>query len=117
MSDKDAIRNVAEKYAEGTRNRDIALLKTLFHENAVMSGWLGPDLLIGSPAPFFGALEANEVGLDYSSETIDVWSDGMIGGATTKEENLLGLSFTNVFQMVKTTDGDWKIVSKLFRHR
>ncbi|MEL6801006.1 MAG: hypothetical protein AAFO80_14090 [Pseudomonadota bacterium] len=43
-----------EAYIEGTRTRDVALLKTVFADGAVMTGYLGPDLLHGGPEPFYG---------------------------------------------------------------
>ena len=107
---------VIDAYARGTRSRDVALLKTLFHPEAVMTGWMGPDLLHGGPDPFYAALEANEVGDDYSSETHALIVTDKIASAVTKEQNLLGMSFTNHFHMVQLADGTWRITSKLFRH-
>ncbi len=109
-------RAVVEAYVTGTRTRDTLLLKEIFHENAVMSGWLGPDLLVGGPEPFYGALEANEVGDDYTAEITELTETGNIATATLAEENLLGLSFTNLFHLVQLADGSWRITSKLFRH-
>jgi len=107
---------VVEAYTTGTATRDVALLKSIFHEDAVMTGYLGPDFLNGSPAPFFGALEANEVGPDYASETTGLTVTDRIAHATTEEQNLLGLNFTNHFHMAQLDDGTWRITSKLFRH-
>ena len=107
---------VVEAYVTGTKTRDVALLRQVFHESAVMSGYLGPDLLCGGPEPFYGALEANEVGPDYSHEIVSVITDDSIATAELHEANLLGLSFTNHFHMARQIDGTWRIVSKLFRH-
>ncbi len=107
---------VIEAYATGTATRDIALLKSIFHEDAVMTGYLGEDFLNGGPEPFFQALEANEVAADYSSYTSDLSVTGKIACATTKEQNLLGLEFTNHFHLAQLDDGTWRITSKLFRH-
>ncbi|MEM9474965.1 MAG: nuclear transport factor 2 family protein [Pseudomonadota bacterium] len=105
-----------EAYITGTRTRDIALLKTVFAEGAVMTGYLGPDLLHGGPEPFYGALEANEVGDDYAATIVDVSEEGAIATAKITEENLLGLSFVNHFQLIRLPDGGWKISAKLFKH-
>jgi hypothetical protein len=115
MSETDP-RAVIDAYAEGTRTRDIDMLRAAFHPDAVMSGWLGPDLLHGSPQPFFDALGANEVGPDYRSEITALEVDGPIAWAETREENLLGLSFLNRFHLLRLEDGTWRIVAKLFRH-
>ena len=115
MSDQD-VRAVIDAYAEGTRTRDIAKLKGCFAEGAKMTGWLGPDLLQGGPEPFYGALEANEVGDDYTSEITALTVEGPIAWTETRERNLLGLNFVNRFHLVRDGEGRWAIVSKLFAH-
>ncbi|MEO0691740.1 MAG: nuclear transport factor 2 family protein [Pseudomonadota bacterium] len=105
-----------EAYIEGTRTRDVALLKTVFADGAVMTGYLGPDLLHGGPEPFYGALEANEVGDDYAATIVDVTETGAIATGQLAEDNLLGLSFLNHFQLVHLPEGGWKISAKLFKH-
>lgn len=107
---------VIEAYAQATRTRDIALLKSIFHGNAVMTGWLGSDFLCGGPEPFYAALETNDVGEDYTSETVHIAVNGRIATAETSERNLLGLSFTNYFHMAELPDGTWRLTSKSFRH-
>jgi len=112
----DTPRAAVEAYVTGTKTRDLALLKTVFADGAVMTGYLGPDLLHGGPEPFYGALEANEVGDDYASEITNVNEDGAIATAHLHEDNLLGLSFDNHFQLIKLPEGGWKISAKLFKH-
>ena len=112
----DTAHAAVEAYIEGTRTRDIALLKTVFADGAVMTGYLGPDLLHGGPEPFYGALESNEVGDDYSAAITHVAEEGGVATATITEDNLLGLSFTNHFQLVRLPEDGWKISAKLFLH-
>ncbi|MEJ6393571.1 nuclear transport factor 2 family protein [Gymnodinialimonas sp. 2305UL16-5] len=107
---------VVEAYVEGTRGRDIELLKQIFHDSAIMTGWLGPDFLNGSPEPFYTALETNEVGADYTSNIVSVEISDKIATAELHETNLLGLSFINHFHLAQLHDGTWRITSKLFRH-
>jgi len=109
-------KSVVEAYIKGTATRDIDLLKTAFHASAIMTGWLGPDLVHGGPEPFYGALEANEVGDDYSAEITAIQVDDKIATASITERNLLGMSFDNHFQIVQLDDGTWRISAKLFRH-
>lgn len=116
MTQKESPKAVVEAYVEGTRTRDIDLLKSIFHADAVMTGWLGPDLLLGGPEPFFGALEANEVGDDYSAEIVSLSVTDKIATAELAETNLFGMSFTNLFHIAQIGDGSWQIASKLFRH-
>jgi hypothetical protein len=116
MTETQSPKAVVEAYVEGTRARDIDLLKSIFHVDAVMTGWLGPDLLLGGPEPFFGALDTNEVGDNYAAEIVSLSVTDKIATAELSETNLLGLSFTNLFHIAQMGDGSWQIVSKLFRH-
>jgi len=107
---------VIDAYIEGTRTRDVSLLQTIFADGAVMSGWLGLDHLMGGPEPFYGALQANEVGPDYAATVTALHQDGPIATAHLSEQNLLGLAFENHFHMVQNGDDAWQITAKLFRH-
>ena len=47
--DINDVAQIMKQYEEGTRNRDIALLQSIFHENALMSGYMAGNLLVGPP--------------------------------------------------------------------
>ncbi|MGR3469296.1 MAG: nuclear transport factor 2 family protein [Shimia sp.] len=114
-TDPAAVREILDAYTTATRARDVEALKAVFHENAVMSGYLGPDLLVGSPQPFFDFLAGNEVAPDYTSQVLGIEVTGNIAVATVAEDNLFGMSFVNHFHLVKG-NGGWTITSKLFHH-
>ncbi|WP_420568809.1 nuclear transport factor 2 family protein [Thalassovita sp.] len=110
-----AVKTIIADYIKGTADSDPALLKSLFHKSAVMSGYLGPDLLLGGPQPFFDAIAANKVGPDYTAEITELTVTGRTASATIVEDNLYGLSFINTFHLLHI-DGAWTITSKLFHH-
>ncbi len=110
-----AVKAVVGNYIKGTATSDPALLQSLFHESAVMSGYLGPELLLGGPRPFFDAIAKNEVGPDYSGEITELSITGRTATATLVEDNLYGLSFVNAFHLLKI-EGRWTITAKLFHH-
>ncbi|MEL6186825.1 MAG: nuclear transport factor 2 family protein [Myxococcota bacterium] len=110
--------DVIEGYIKGTRDRDIARLKTVFHEAAVMSGYLGPNLLAGSPEPFYAHLEAHphaDQGHAYRAAIAHVSVVGRTAVARLVEDSLYGMSFVNDFHLLQI-DGKWSITSKLFHH-
>lgn len=109
------VTQVLKQYEEGTRNRDIPLLQSIFHENALMSGYMAGNLMVGSPQPFFDFLAANTVSPEYSSSIVAVEISGNTASATVYEDQLFDLSFVNNFQLIKT-EGKWLIVAKLFHH-
>lgn len=115
IDDTLAVKEVVGNYIEGTATSDPDLLRSLFHETAVMSGYLGPDMLVGSPEPFYQAIAARKVGPDYKGEITEVSVIGRTATATVVEDNLYDLSFVNTFHLLNV-DGAWTITSKLFHH-
>jgi hypothetical protein len=85
------VRAVIDARAEGTRRRDVALLRRCVAEGARMTGRLGPDLMQGGPEPFHDAPEADEVGPDHAFEVTAPAVEGPIAWAGTRETNLPGL--------------------------
>ena len=113
VTDATAVHTVMTEYAEATRARSVERLSALFHPQAVMTGYLGPDLLVGGPGPFYDALAANEVSPAYRGMVLSVSVTGDTARAVVAEQNLFGMAFVNDFHLVRTADG-WRIVSKLF---
>lgn len=113
LTETRAVIAILDGYTAATRARDVAALKALFHEGAVMSGYLGPDLLVGSPQPFYDFLAGNEVSPDYDSAVLSVTVTGATARAVVAESHLFDMSFVNDFHLVKGPEG-WAIVSKLF---
>lgn len=110
-----AVKAVVKEYVAATLERDVSRLKAIFHPNAAMSGYLGPNQLIGSPQPFYDHLEANPHGEGYVGEISHVSVVGRTACARLVEENLYGMSFVNDFHLLND-NGTWVIVSKLFHH-
>ncbi len=117
-SNDSAVRKVIENYMEGTFKADVETLKSCFHPNAVMNGYLGQDLLIGGPEPFFSDIGSNPSmesgGLPYRGEIISLEINKQVASVTLKEEGFPdGMSFLNYFHLIKES-GNWKITSKTF---
>ncbi len=113
--DTVAVKAVVSDYIRGTAESDPERLKSVFHEKAVMSGYLGPDLLLGGPEPFFEAIGQRKIGPDYRAEITEITVVGQTATATIVEDNLYDLSFVSTFHLLKV-EGAWTITSKLFHH-
>jgi len=113
--DTNAVKAVIANYIKGTANSDPDLLRSVFHKNAVMSGYLGLDMLLGNPEPFFQTIAQKKVGPDYEGEIVQISVTGRTAMASVVEDNLYDLSFVNTFHLLNL-DGVWKITSKLFHH-
>ncbi|MBW2000044.1 MAG: nuclear transport factor 2 family protein [Deltaproteobacteria bacterium] len=117
-SEKEAVREVVQKYIDGTYHGDVKALRECFHPSAVMNGYLGDQLLLGNPEPFFEEMEKNppmaEAGAPYKGEITSVDVVGNIASVTLKESGFAGsMNFTDYFHLIKV-EGEWKIFSKTF---
>jgi len=112
-----AVRHLLQQYIEGSYTANVDLLKTCFHADAVMSGYLEDELDIGTPQPFYDELEAatssREAGENYLGEIGFIHICGPIASASVVEANLLGVNYVNHFHLLKI-EGAWRIVSKIY---
>jgi len=122
LEDIAAVRKVMEQYTEGTWTADEAMLRGIFHENAVMNGYFGRKVILGSPKPFFEEMAKlasvnqsfKSENLPYRSELVSMNVYAQAAAAIVQETGYAGAySFTDSFLLIKI-DGHWKILSKLF---
>lgn len=108
------VKSTIQRYVNGTKEGNIAILSSVFHPRAIMSGDLGPNkLVLSSPEIFFNDIEGEKADeqYDYTIESITV--KGAIASVVLSEKGLKGAAFENHFQLQKI-DGRWLIISKLF---
>lgn len=116
--DEAAVRDVVQKYIEGTFTGDVKVLRDCFHPNAVMNGYLGDQLIVGDPEPFFENMEQApsmaEGRAPYQGNVTSVEVVGNVASVTLKETGFGGdMAFTDYFHLLKE-QGEWKIISKTF---
>lgn len=113
---KDVV-NVINMYIEGTRTGNTDMIRKSFHPDALMSGYMGPKCLIGDITPFTNHVETSgkPATPPYQGHMISLDITGNIASAKVVEDDLYGMDFVNFFHLM-SVDGEWKIVSKLFRH-
>jgi len=117
-TEEKAVREVLQNYIDGTYNADIAKLKSVFHEKAVMNGYLGPDLLLADPTPFIedmaSAPSMKSNNDPYQTEIKHLVIEGNVASAALYETGFRGdAALVDFFHLIKT-DGNWHIISKLF---
>ena len=111
-------RAVIEEYVNACNDGSVERLRAIFHEQALMSGYMMGEYLMGSPEPFFQVVEnpppeAPQTNGNYKAEITSVEVSGPIASVTLKEAGFMGINFTDYFHLVKV-EGSWKIVSKTF---
>jgi hypothetical protein len=117
-SDTTGVRTVMERYIDATYRADVATLRSLFHPQATMTGYLGGELILGGPESFFadigGRPSMAEAGDPYKGEIVATHASGYTGSAVIEQSGFFGAGyFVDYFHLVKI-DGEWLIISKTF---
>lgn len=114
-SDDTPIRETIDRYVEGMRTADVALLRSAFHEHANMFGDFGDDLMaapIGALFDWAGEeLEPGATGRDHRIEIEDLEVTGDVALARVHERDFFGGDAREFFTLVRTPDG-WRITNK-----
>ena len=113
------VREAVGRYIDATYRGDVEALRACFHESAVMSGYLGEELLTGSAERFFQDIASTpsmeSTGAPYVAETTSVEVVGNAASVRVDETGFFGrFAFSNWFHLLRGADGDWLIVGKLF---
>jgi len=116
--DVSAVREVMERYVDATFRADVDAVRNTFHPGASMAGYLGEDLLVGTPGPFLTDIGSRpsmaESAAPYKADISSIHVSGRAATATLTESGFFGvMQFVNYFHLLNV-DGDWKIISKTF---
>ncbi len=118
-SDADQVRGVIGRYIEGSQRGDLGLVKSVFHPDARMSGFLQGNMMVGGPQPFYDAVASapspEKSGEPYRAQITHLDVAGRVASVTLTEGPYWGLHFTNYFHLIRA-GSDWLIISKTFNH-
>lgn len=112
-SDRDAITRTIQTYLDGGRSGKGDDMKPAFHEGATIYGYIGPDLFGGPIRSLFDWNDGNGPATELQSNIANIDIQGTIATARVELDNWTGHKFTDMFTLLKT-DGEWKIISKVF---
>lgn len=112
------IKQVIQDYKDSCFNKNPEKLKSLFHPQAIMVGYLKDQLIYGTPEPFINDIANNpsmaESGVDFKSEIKLIEVAGKTATVIYEETGFFGeVDFSNFFHLLKGDEG-WKIVCKAF---
>ncbi len=105
------MQNVMQQYIDGVYQGNVEKLRGFFHEKAVMNGYLGEQMLIGGPEPFFEDIGKNpsmsEAGAPYTGEITSIEITGDTASVTLKETGFAGtFNFINYFHLIKVENNE-----------
>jgi len=114
--EEQAIREAIGYYAEGMRAGSAEVMKRGFHEQAILCGYLGDDLIAGPIAELYAWVESNPApsatGDRFECQVVGVEVTGRVASATVRETDHHGTVIDH-FHLLKVGDR-WAIVSKLW---
>ena len=115
-SDEQAIRGAIGHYVEGMRTHDVETLKRSFHDQAILCGYLGDDLIAGPIGQLYDWAGANPspaaTGDAFACEVLGIEVTGRVATAKVRESDAHGTVIDH-FHLLKIGDR-WSIVSKLW---
>ena len=114
--DELGIREVIAFYAEGMRSGNVETLKRGFHDQAILCGYLGDDLIAGAIEELYNWVASNPApaatGEPYSCETLAIALTGRVATASVRESDHHGVVIDH-FHLLKVGER-WSIVSKIW---
>ncbi len=113
VNEYDAIARVVQHYINGAKSGKGDDMKTAFHEDATIFGYVGNDLFAGPIQQLFSWNDQNgpATGLQARIASIDLIDT--VATVRLELENWTGHRFTDLFTLLKV-DGEWKIMNKVF---
>ena len=113
VSEYDAIAETVQRYVEGGKSGRGAEMKAAFHPDATIFGYIGADLFAGPIQKLFDWNDQNGPATELQARLAGIDIEGTIATARLEFDNWTGHKFTDMFTLLKT-DGEWKIISKVF---
>ena len=115
-SEESGIREAIEHYAEGMRSGNIDSLKEAFHEQAILCGYLGDELIAAPIVALYDWVGGNPApaatGEPFSCEVLEIKITNRVATAAVRETDHHGAVIDH-FHLLKAS-GRWWIVSKLW---
>lgn len=117
-TDYENVVSVIDQYIEGSYTADAAMLKEVFHPNAIMAGYLGNQKLIATPNAFIEDVTSvpsmQSRNDDYRAVVQLVEVTENVASVILRERGFRGnTSFVDHFHLIREND-QWKIISKTF---
>jgi hypothetical protein len=112
-SETDAVATAIQPYIDGAISGSSDEMKSAFHPDATIYGYIGPDLFGGPIQGLYDWHDSNGAAADLQSRIANIDIEGTIATVRLELDNWTGHKFTDMFTLLKT-DGEWKIISKVF---
>ncbi|MCA3575533.1 MAG: nuclear transport factor 2 family protein [Aestuariivirga sp.] len=113
VTETDAVMKALQAYMNGARSGKGADMKSTFHPDATIFGYVGTDLFAGPIQNLYDWNDQNgpAKGVEFRISSMDI--TGSCASVRIDVDDWTGHRFTDYFNLVKFGD-QWKVVSKVF---
>ena len=117
-ADKREILQVINDYMQGNYRADRVLLKSVFHEKAVMNGFFGSELMLSDPSVYIERITRlspmENVKCSYEMSVEHLYIQGNVASVIATETGFFGShKLVDCFHLIKV-DGLWSVIARLF---
>ncbi|HEX6731561.1 MAG TPA: nuclear transport factor 2 family protein [Pyrinomonadaceae bacterium] len=113
LSDYDAITTTVQHYINGGKTGKTDEMKLAFHPQAMIFGYIGPDLFAGPIQRLFDWNDKNGAATELEGRIASIDIIETVATVRLELDNWTGQRFTDLFTLLKV-DGEWKIMNKVF---
>ena len=113
VNDQDLITQVIQHYINGAKSGRGDDMRSAFHTDATVFGYVGPDLFAGPIEILFAWNDDNGPATELIDRIASIDVIGTVATVHLELENWTGIRFTDLFTLLKV-DGNWKIMNKVF---
>ncbi len=113
VNEYDAIARAIQHYINGAKSGNGDDMKTAFHEDATIFGYIGNDLFAGPIQQLFAWNDQNGPATGLQARIANIDLIDTVATVRLELENWTGHRFTDLFTLLNV-DGEWKIMNKVF---
>ena len=110
--DETGVRQAIGYYIDGMRDANVATLEKAFHEQAILCGYLGDELIAAPIVGLYEWVASQPAPEGFECSVLSVELTGRVATATVRETSH-GETVLDHFHLLKVQDR-WSIVSKLW---
>jgi Putative lumazine-binding len=112
ISTEDQIREALKFYSDGMGTADTETLQKAFHQQAILCGYLGDELIAAPIQALYDWVGSNPAPAGYECSILDIDITNRAAAAKVREKDAHGV-FVDYFHLLNVDDR-WWIVSKVW---
>ncbi len=113
VNEYEVIANVVQKYLEGARSGRGDDMRSAFHKEATVFGYVGEDLLAGPIQQLFDWNDENGPAMALRARIASIDLIDTVATVRLELDDWTGHRFTDLFTLLRV-DEEWKIMNKVF---